>query len=173
MTALGYQALMRCTTGDSNTAIGDNVLSATVTGNYNTGVGSASLINNTSSWNTALGYHTGYRITSGWSNVFIGYNTGSSVTTGDDNVYIGNGITGASADSHQVNIGTVILADSSKMTLRLPGTTISTLGAASGYTAGAMAFVTDSSTSTPGATATTGGANKVYVFTNGTNWVVF
>jgi hypothetical protein len=50
--------------------------------------------------------------------------------------------------------------------------TVSTLPSASAAGVGARAFVTDSSVSTFGSTAAAGGANKVPVYSDGTDWKI-
>jgi len=55
----------------------------------------------------------------------------------------------------------------------LAARTMSGLGAASGAGQGAVAYVIDLVSTTRGATATGGGALKGFVWSDGTNWLVF
>jgi len=59
-TAVGHQSLLKLTTGDYNAAVGSGSLSESTTGNYNTAVGADSLKElDTGQNNTALGYNAG------------------------------------------------------------------------------------------------------------------
>ena len=56
--------------------------------------------------------------------------------------------------------------------VKLPSYTVATLPAAGTVGAGSMAYVTDSNTTTYNATVAGGGANKITVTSDGTNWKV-
>lgn len=111
-TAIGNQSMAFNTTGNRNTAIGDASLFRNVIGNENTAVGRASLygvLTNSHYRNTAIGYSTGFSITTGNNNIFIGYQTGYSNTTGSNNIFIGYNINGSSPTiSNELNIGDTI-----------------------------------------------------------------
>jgi len=87
---------------------------------------------------------------------------------------------GAVKADFQMVAGTNILTFRSSATanLELPGPlklasyTVGTLPAAATAGAGAMAYVTDSNTTTFNATVASGGSNKVAVISDGTNWKV-
>lgn len=68
---------------------------------------------------------------------------------------------GGSSTGHRVHIGS--FADT--------GQTTAQIGAASAHP-GQLRVVSDSTTTTPGATLVGGGANRVLVFSNGTTWKV-
>ena len=70
--AIGFVAQRYRTSGDYNVGLGDNALSNNVSGSYNTAVGAVALINATTSSNTAVGYRSGYLITSGEKNTILG-----------------------------------------------------------------------------------------------------
>ena len=56
--------------------------------------------------------------------------------------------------------------------VKLPSYTVSGLPTASTVGAGSMAFVTDATSTTTYTTVTGGGANKVLVISDGTNWII-
>ncbi|MGH7636122.1 MAG: tail fiber domain-containing protein [Gemmatimonadaceae bacterium] len=87
-TAVGFQALMSNTTGQSNTAVGAQAMRLTTTGGQNTAVGSLALRDNlTGSWNAAVGQNA-MQQTTGSFNVAVGGNALVS-TSGASNVAIG------------------------------------------------------------------------------------
>lgn len=55
---------------------------------------------------------------------------------------------------------------------RLANYTVANLPSASTWGAGAMAFVTDANATTVGSTVAGGGSNKVFVISDGTNWII-
>lgn len=59
------------------------------------------------------------------------------------------------------------------LNFRSTGGTLSALGSAPGAGAGAFAYVSDLTSTTRGATATGGGSLKGFVWSDGTNWIVF
>ena len=85
-TANGHQALASNTTGIGNTANGTQALLHNQIGNGNIADGYQALINNTGSFNIA-----------------IGYTAGVNLTTGRDNIDIG--ATGAAGESNTIRIG--------------------------------------------------------------------
>jgi len=59
--------------------------------------------------NTAIGYRSGYAITTGSDNFFAGYQAGDAITTADYCILIGSGVDGADATTdYQLNIGNCI-----------------------------------------------------------------
>lgn len=109
-TAVGYGALYATTLG-YNTGVGSVALYNNSTGIYNVGIGhycgryKTTGDNNTmiGSWagygqnglstysfNTMLGYVSGYTLTTGSYNTLLGYATGYSVTSGNQNVFVGD-----------------------------------------------------------------------------------
>jgi len=134
-TAIGAQALSNATTAGDNTAIGVSVMlgtnAAPNTGQFNTGVGSNALVvlQGAGANNTALGYKSGFAVTTGTDNTLVGYEAGlgvtgnsniiigedpsSAITSGGSNILIGNslsyGLTNSS--SNQINIGNTIFGN--------------------------------------------------------------
>jgi hypothetical protein len=93
-TAVGKYSGAYITTGINNTAIGNRALngSATsrLTGSYNTGIGYQSGYNlTTGQYNVLMGYQAGYNLTSGWNNIAIGQGTGYQLTSGTRNTFVG------------------------------------------------------------------------------------
>lgn len=66
---------------------------------------------------------------------------------------------------------TAILVKSGQF--RATGGTLATAGSASGAGAGAITYVSDATATTPRSIAAGGGANKVMVWSDGTNWLIF
>ena len=109
--ALGNKTLSLLTSGSHNIALGDSTFLGLESGSENVAVGSfsgySSLDNNTSSsFNTFIGFRTGYN-TTGSYNVFLGHNSGSrsSLTTGTKNVFLGANISSPEIPSNQIIIG--------------------------------------------------------------------
>lgn len=77
----------------------------------NTGIGSISLsqIVSTAQNNTAVGYGTGFNITSGDRNLLLGYLSGSTYTVENNNIAIAN--LGTAADSGVIRIGSTLQTD--------------------------------------------------------------
>jgi hypothetical protein len=146
------------TVGNINSVSG--ILS--VTGNANVGnLGTAGLI-------TATGNITGGNLLSGTGNI-----TGGNLTmTG--NVTGGNLATaGALSVTGNANVGN-LGATASVVTRSLhTGVLAAALPAAAAANAGAIQYVTDASATTIGSVVAGGGANKVMVWSNGTNWKIF
>ena len=87
-TALGNEALTLNTTGSENTALGVSALTANTTGTQNVAVGKDALYNNTSQYNSALGYKSLYN-SFGQGNTAVGHSSLASNTAGDNNTAIG------------------------------------------------------------------------------------
>jgi hypothetical protein len=127
-TAVGFNSLGSATTSSYNTAIGDGALFATTVGDRNVAVGQGAMQNNTEgdrntavgmesfhnlnitsnadSYNTGLGFQSGYAVTTGIKNTFLGGLTGDATTTGFENVAIGYDALGTNTvGSHSVAIG--------------------------------------------------------------------
>ena len=106
-TAIGYEALIGVTTTSGSTAVGysaggGNYAGMTVIGSgagvygasYMTGVGYQSLYTTTGAGNSALGYQSGFSVSTGTYNTFLGYNAGdnaSQLVTATNSTALGNG----------------------------------------------------------------------------------
>jgi hypothetical protein len=75
--AIGYVAQQLRTSGNYNVGLGDNALAKDLTSSFNTAVGAVALLNATSGSNTAVGYQSGYLITTGTKNTILGRYTGN------------------------------------------------------------------------------------------------
>jgi hypothetical protein len=90
ITASGYQSLYSNTTGGNNTANGYQALFSNTTGEANTAIGAYSLyLNTTGTVNTAIGQAALSNNTTGFANTAIGQSSMSTNTTGSNNVAIG------------------------------------------------------------------------------------
>jgi hypothetical protein len=92
-TALGAMAMYYNTTGGYNVGVGTVSLHHNVTGTGNTAVGQQAglgTVGNSFSYNTIVGYQSGYNLTTGSNNVFIGNQAGYNVTSGSNKLYIAN-----------------------------------------------------------------------------------
>ena len=89
-TAVGIQALLTNTTGNSNIAIGYQSMYSNTTGIYNTVMGTGALQNNTTgNQNTVSGYHAMLSNTTGSFNIAIGVSALQSNTIANNNTAIG------------------------------------------------------------------------------------
>ena len=120
-TGLGDNIFTTTTTGQENTAVGDSAAGSLTTGQYDTFIGAVSGggFTVTGSYSSFLGGYSGYKLTSGNSNVFLGYGSGynsnsaAATTTGSSNIIIGNNLVATTATaSNQLNIGGVIYGTS-------------------------------------------------------------
>lgn len=195
-TAIGYIALEKCNGGANNVAVGGSTLANTVSGGGNTAVGQRALENNLSSDNTAIGFdsmssastgsdntavgRTALWQSSGDRNTALGRNGGSNLTSGNNNIFIGYSAQPSAASvSNEATIG-----DTNITKFRIPGislnagakwinvgeSTVAGLAAAATAGSGARAFVTDANATTFASIVAGGGANKVPVYSDGTNW---
>ncbi len=122
---IGFNAGYAGGSNSQNVGIGAYALDALSNGHDNVGIGHASLGNLNADGNTAVGYYSGVRVTTGGFNTNIGYNTsgGSYNHTGTNNSSIGNSASPSSTtSSNQFTLG-----NSSVTTLRCNDTSISTL----------------------------------------------
>jgi len=107
-TAVGDNALGKCTTGNSNISMGRNSGYNLTTGTHNIIIGDRAGEASNSSFGTYLGAFCGYQ-TTGDYNTFIGWQAGhntTSTTTGTQNIYIGAGARGSAvSNSHEIVIG--------------------------------------------------------------------
>ncbi|MFA6973504.1 MAG: hypothetical protein WC238_02065 [Parcubacteria group bacterium] len=90
--SMGYGAASQLTTGASNVAIGHDANFYNKTGSENTALGDFALfgaLNNSYSYNTAIGKNAGYSVTTGGSNTYLGAYAGFTNTTGTGNVFLG------------------------------------------------------------------------------------
>ncbi|MBP9150787.1 MAG: tail fiber domain-containing protein, partial [Flavobacteriales bacterium] len=103
-TAIGYQALLRNTTGDYNTATGFGALDNNSTGYKNVAMGYLAMGMNASGTNAvsnvAIGYQAAGKITAGYGNVMVGEEAGMNLTTGYDNTWVGKQIGNSGAPNY-------------------------------------------------------------------------
>lgn len=115
----GQNTLIGASAGYSNVSGGNNaVLGAyglyypNATSAANVAIGVQSLYGtsaNAVSNNTAVGYRTGYVVTTGSNNVLIGYQAGDALTSGSNNIVIGYDVDAQSAStSNQLTIGNAL-----------------------------------------------------------------
>ena len=91
-TALGYEALMQTTDGQSNTAVGYRVLRALTTGVGNTAVGANALrVNTTGSSNVSIGDGVHTNLASGSYNTAVGAYAQNNRTGGNNDTAVGYG----------------------------------------------------------------------------------
>jgi len=89
--AIGAAAMKNSTTATINTAIGQYALRDNLSGTKNTAVGNSALMQNTGSFNTAIGSYAGGGVSStGTENILVGYQAGSSISSGRNNLLIEN-----------------------------------------------------------------------------------
>src|SRR6266480_2687365 len=87
----GESALLKNSTGSSNTAVGSEALSNNTTGGFNTAYGSSALGSNSSgNSNTAIGLNALSSNTIGHDNTAVGFGAGLNVITAHDTICIGN-----------------------------------------------------------------------------------
>lgn len=103
-TAVGYQAMVECSSGSENTAVGARALRSVQSGFDNCAFGSSSLAANTTGYfNTAVGSGALNANTTGYYNVAVGASCLTGLQTGWNNVAIG-AATLQLADNSQGNI---------------------------------------------------------------------
>lgn len=126
-----------------------------------------------------LGYFTtnqlGLYRYSGGSNVgsFLYYNTSNGDTV-VNTVFSGAGVSIQYLGTEVVRVKSTGMAISGNGTFfKLPSMTVANLTAAATAGFGSIACVTDATATTAGTTVAGGGANIVYVRSNGTNWIIF
>lgn len=193
--AVGYLAGTAITSGGGNTVIGREAGKALSTQANNVFVGQQAGIVATSASNTMVGAAVGISNTTGANNTFLGFQSGFTATGGNANVSGSNntflGYNSGPGSSTQISNSAAIGASavvSASNTIQLGDPNVilvSTAGSIAGRTVrgtatafaslptaveGMMAGITDSSTATPGATVTGGGANHILAYYNGTNW---
>ena len=90
LTAFGFGALQRVTSGNFNTAFGYEALTNLLTGANNVGLGiSAGRNISSGSFNMCIGLHANLNLTTGNDSVAVGNQAGSGYTTGSNSVSIG------------------------------------------------------------------------------------
>lgn len=100
--AIGNGTLFNATGGQYNTAIGDSALTNGVAqGSWNTAVGANSLLNNTASWTTAVGFEAMKSNTSGGGNSAFGAYALAANTTGYDNLAVGGNASASNTTGYQ------------------------------------------------------------------------
>ena len=102
--AVGYNTLLKNTTGGNNVAVGGDALYYNTEGYYNTALGFAALFESTGSNNTALGFDALWD-TTGSNNIGIGYGGGASLSTGSYDIDIGNDGSIVPGESNTIRIG--------------------------------------------------------------------
>ena len=105
-TLVGHLAGTALTTGQYNIAIGYEALENEDTGNRALAIGYQALYsqnNDTDTYNTAVGFQTGYSVTTGVQNTILGAFAGDALTTGSNNVAIGNNAL-STEDAHGRNV---------------------------------------------------------------------
>jgi len=128
----GELAGTNVTTGDENIAIGKESLQSAQTAVANISIGNQSLQDltfNGASYNTAVGYQSGYDLISGIKNVFVGAFTGYATTDVDNTVIIG--YNAGAANMTSAADGTVAIG-----TFSLDALTSGARNMAAGYNAG-------------------------------------
>jgi hypothetical protein len=135
--AVGFCSLFCTSTGFSNVGIGGTALACNTTGDYNVGIGASALCLMTTgndnvgigrlalgctstltppSYNVAVGYFAGRRVSSGCGNTIVGPTAGCGITTGSDNIAIGNLAMGNGSCSGKYNVGVGVYAGASCIT---------------------------------------------------------
>jgi trimeric autotransporter adhesin len=105
-TAVGAASLDANTTGEANTALGYEALGANTTANANTGIGNNALgANTTGAANSAVGSGALAANTTAASNTAVGYNSLNANTTGDRNTTMGT----QSGDGITTGVSNVII----------------------------------------------------------------
>ena len=162
--AIGHQNTVKTvTSGSYNIGIGVLALEDLVIGDANTAIGSYALRDATGSSNTALGYSAGSTAISGNNNVFIGDSSQGSSTSVSNEITLGN------SSNNKLRVPGISLNAGVKW-INLGESTVAGLAAAATAGSGARAFVTDANATTFAAIVAGGGANKVPVYSDGTNW---
>ena len=92
--AIGYEAADALTSGNSNVAVGYGSLTTDTLGDRNVAIGVSALeqqnfTTSTDSYNVAVGYGVGLRVTTAVGNTLLGGLAGDGLTTGDSNVFVG------------------------------------------------------------------------------------
>ena len=99
-------ALFNNTTGSYNIAVGTGALASNIAGNNNIALGYRSLYNYTASGSTAIGYNSGYSMTSGFISAAVGHSSLYSNTTGASCVAVGyNSLYANTTGSNNVAVG--------------------------------------------------------------------
>lgn len=139
-TAIGAMAMYYNTTGNYNTGVGTVSLHHNLTGTGNTAVGQQAglgTLGNSFSYNTLIGYQSGYNLTTGSNNVFLGSQAGYNVTSASNKLYIANSTTDppliyGDFSSTRVGLGTVSPAEKLEINGNLAFTGTSTIYSGTG-----------------------------------------
>ncbi|MDR1730174.1 MAG: hypothetical protein LBR52_05885 [Prevotellaceae bacterium] len=108
--AFGLNALTNNTTGSGNNAFGYNALAGNLTGMDNTAMGNRALANTTAGGNTAFGSTSLTLNTGGAGNTAVGFGTLKSNVTGNDNTAVGVNALQSNTVGGNVAIGSNALA---------------------------------------------------------------
>src|SRR5688572_23915676 len=144
-TAVGVDALLSNTDGNSNTAIGASVLRSNTTGSQSTAMGRFALFNNTTGSGTVIGYNAALAQTTATGTVAIGNGALQANAAGINNVAVGtialttcNGCAGNTSVGHSSQVLTTTATNNTSVgfeSLRNNTTGINNaaLGAVGGY----------------------------------------
>lgn len=198
-TAMGVYALAEMTTGYQNTAIGTHSGGGTSSGVANTFLGYAAggTTAAATNFNVAVGNEAlfGTGATTGSGNVAVGYRALQNINTADNCIGLGFNAGRYANTSRQVfidvvdrtnitnaqNVGLIygkcegtaisqVLHLNAPTRVGPPSVAVASLPAAAAAYEGFRAFVTDASATTYASIVAGGGANKVPVYCDGTNW---
>lgn len=108
--AIGYLSAGALTTGAKNTLVGRQSGRYITTGANNVGIGDEALQGSsvtklTGSFNTGIGYQTGYNLTTGAYNVLNGYKAGNALTAASGNICIGHEAGATNVGARTIAIG--------------------------------------------------------------------
>lgn len=173
--ALGAYALKAATSATGSVALGYGSLQSTTTGTDNLAVGySAAALNTSGSRNVDLGAAAGRTRTMGDGNVAIGYAAGfNGAQKSDAQNSVALGAQTYTTKDNQVVIGNDAVTETLlKGIMRHTTYLVANLPLAASVDVGARAFVTNATNATFGATVVGGGATKVPVYSDGTNWKI-
>ncbi len=189
----GYFAGQGITTGDGNCIFGTSAGDSIGVGNFNVvighlagqniagadgnvGVGLFALTNlTTGANNVAVGGNAGQKATTAISSTFIGHNSGTNASQKVDAfTSTAIGYNAYTTKDNQVVIGGSNVEETLFPAGYLKQKVFTVAGLPSAATAGegARAFVSDANATTFAATVAGGGANKIPVYSDGTNWKI-
>lgn len=175
-------------TGSQYAGFGSEAFTVNVSGVRLAGIGYRFARQSTGGDIAGAGWDTLPDLTSGGRQVAVGNQAGDGITTNDRGVWLGHftGATGNYADVVALGDSAIVTKSNQFMFGDAAKTfeyvfngytigkvyTVATLPAAAAAGAGARAFVSDANATTFASTVAGGGANKVPVFSDGTNWLI-
>jgi len=107
-TFIGSQAGCTVYTGTCNVFIGRMAGGSAGSGTAqtgNVGIGFASLAYLKGNYNTAMGYYSGYYLTTGTNNVLLGRYNGANLTTGNENTLVGTWSNAGTSSAYNTQVG--------------------------------------------------------------------